>query len=138
MNNNNLLEIKNLTIQYKTDNGLVHAVNDLSLSLEKGESLGLVGETGAGKTTTALGIMNLVPDPPGIIVGGEIQFEGRDLLKLNKQDMRKVRGEKISMVFQDPMTSLNPVMTVGKQIAESISIHESLSKRGGAVLYAEM
>lgn len=129
MNDNNLLEIKQLTIQYKTDNGLVHAVNDLSLSLKKGESLGLVGETGAGKTTTALGIMNLVPDPPGIIVDGEIQFEGRDLLKLNKHDMRKIRGEKISMVFQDPMTSLNPVMTVGKQIAESVRIHEALSRK---------
>jgi peptide/nickel transport system ATP-binding protein len=129
MNENKLLEIKNLTIQYKTDNGLVHAVNDLSLSLKKGESLGLVGETGAGKTTTALGIMNLVPDPPGIIIGGEIQFEGSDLLKLSKQNMRKVRGEKISMVSQDPMTSLNPVMTVGKQIAESVRIHETLSRK---------
>jgi len=125
---NKILEIKDLTIQYKTDSGLVKAVNNLSFSVSKGESLGLVGETGAGKTTTALGIMNLVPDPPGKIVGGDIIFEGENLLELDKRGLRKVRGNRISMVFQDPMTSLNPVMTVGRQIAESIRIHRKLRR----------
>jgi peptide/nickel transport system ATP-binding protein len=124
----NILEIKGLTIQYKSDNGVVEAVNDLSLTLGKGESLGLVGETGAGKTTTALGILNLVPDPPGKIVAGEIIFNGQDLRKLNKRSYRSIRGREISMIFQDPMTSLNPVMTVGEQIAESIRIHEKCSR----------
>lgn len=123
----NIIEIKNLTIQYKTDERIVEAVNNLNLSLARGESLGLVGETGAGKTTTALGIMGLIPDPPGKIVNGEIIFEGQDLLKISKNKMRSVRGKKISMIFQDPMTSLNPVVTVGDQIAESIRIHEKLS-----------
>ncbi len=123
-----LLEIKDLTIHYKTETGIVQAVNALNLSLMKGESLGLVGETGAGKTTTALGILGLVPDPPGIIVGGEINFNGRNLLALSEAAKRSVRGNQISMIFQDPMTSLNPVMTVGAQIAEGIRIHEKLNR----------
>ena len=134
----NILEIKDLTIQYRADNRVVEAVNKLNLTLGKGESLGLVGETGAGKTTTALGIMGLIPDPPGIVTGGEIIFEGEDLLKLNKKKMRAIRGKKISMIFQDPMTSLNPVMTVGSQIAESIRIHEKCSKADAAVKATEM
>lgn len=134
----NILEIKDLTIQYRADNRVVEAVNKLNLTLGKGESLGLVGETGAGKTTTALGIMGLIPDPPGIITGGEIIFEGEDLLKQNKKKMRSIRGKKISMIFQDPMTSLNPVMTVGSQIAESIRIHERCSKADAAAKAVEM
>ena len=134
----NILEIKDLTIQYHADNRFVEAVNKLNLTLGKGESLGLVGETGAGKTTTALGIMGLIPNPPGIITEGEIVFEGQDLLKLNKKKMREVRGKKISMIFQDPMTSLNPVMTVGDQIAESIRIHEKCSKAEAAAKAVEM
>ena len=134
----NILEIKDLTIQYHADNRIVEAVNKLNLTLGKGESLGLVGETGAGKTTTALGIMGLIPNPPGIITEGEIVFEGQDLLKLNKKKMREVRGKKISMIFQDPMTSLNPVMTVGDQIAESIRIHEKCSKAEAAAKAVEM
>lgn len=134
----NILEIKDLTIQYRADNRVVEAVNKLNLTLGKGESLGLVGETGAGKTTTALGIMGLIPDPPGIVTGGEILFEGEDLLKQNKKKMRSIRGEKISMIFQDPMTSLNPVMTVGSQIAESIRIHEKCSKADAAVKAVKM
>lgn len=128
MDKNNILEIKNLTIHYNTDAGLVKAVNGLSLNVARGESLGLVGETGAGKTTTALGIMSLVPNPPGKIVEGEILFEGKNLITLSQAEIRAVRGNRISMIFQDPMTSLNPVMTVGKQIAESIRIHEKLSR----------
>ncbi len=125
----NIIEIKNLSIQYKTDERTVEAVNNLNLTLARGESLGLVGETGAGKTTTALGIMGLIPDPPGLVTAGEIIFEGQDLLKLSKHKLRGIRGNKISMIFQDPMTSLNPVVTVGDQIAESIRIHERLSRR---------
>ena len=122
-----LLEIKDLVIQYKTDDGLTHAVNGVNLSIDKGETLGLVGETGAGKTTTALGIMNLIPDPPGIIAGGEIIFDGENLLKLKPHDMRKIRGKHISMIFQDPMTALNPIMKVGEQISEVIYEHDGCS-----------
>lgn len=124
----NLLEIKDLTIQYVTEDEVVSAVNGLEIELAEGETIGLVGETGAGKTTTALGIMGLVPNPPGKILSGKITFEGKDLLSLHEEEMRKIRGNKISMIFQDPMTSLNPVMTVGEQIAEVIEIHEQLGK----------
>ena len=123
-----LLEIKDLTIQYVTEDEVVSAVNGLEIELEEGETIGLVGETGAGKTTTALGIMGLVPNPPGKILSGKITFEGKDLLSLSEEEMRNIRGNKISMIFQDPMTSLNPVMTVGEQIAEVIEIHEQLGK----------
>lgn len=134
----NVIEIKDLSIQYATDEGIVKAVNHLNLQLARGETLGLVGETGAGKTTTALGIMGLIPDPPGVITGGEILFEGTDLLKLSKQRLRTIRGNKISMIFQDPMTSLNPVVTVGDQIAESIRIHEKLSRAEAALKAKDM
>jgi peptide/nickel transport system ATP-binding protein len=134
----NIIEIKNLTIKYKTDERTVEAVNGLNLTLARGESLGLVGETGAGKTTTALGIMGLIPDPPGIVTEGEIIFEGEDLLKISKHKLRAVRGKKISMIFQDPMTSLNPVVTVGDQIAESIRIHEKLSRANATIKAKEM
>lgn len=127
-NNDKLLDIKNLTIHYKTDNGIVRAVENLNLSLGKKETLGFVGETGAGKTTTALGILQLIPNPPGKIISGEILFEGEDLLKKSSDEMRGILGEKIAMIFQDPMTSLNPVMTVGKQIAEMIELHENVNK----------
>jgi len=122
-----LLEIKDLTIHYITHEGTTKAVNHMSLEIEEGETLGLVGETGAGKTTTALGIMQLVPDPPGKILEGEIIYRGEDLLKKRLPEMRKIRGNKISMIFQDPMTSLNPVMTVGDQIAEVIKLHQKVS-----------
>lgn len=125
----NLLDIKNLTIEFFTDEGTVHAVQNLNLQLGYGETLGFVGETGAGKTTTALGIMKLVPNPPGKIVDGEIFLEGEDLLKKSEKEMREIRGSKIAMIFQDPMTSLNPVMTVGEQIAEMIRLHENVSKQ---------
>jgi peptide/nickel transport system ATP-binding protein len=127
-----LLEIKDLSIIYPTEDGVVKALNNASLQLHKGESLGLVGETGAGKTTLARGIMRLIPDPPGKIVGGEIFYEGKDLLKLKDKDMRKLRGQQISMIFQDPMTSLNPVMTAGDQIREVILAHNpGMSKKEG-------
>ena len=121
--NDNILEIRDLKIVYKTQEGVVEALNGASLSLKRGQTLGLVGETGAGKTTLARGIMGLIPKPPGQVVGGEIFFNGTDLLKASEHDMRKVRGAQISMIFQDPMTSLNPVMTVGEQIEEVLRAH---------------
>lgn len=124
-----LLEIKDLIVQYKVGNEVTKAVNRITLTLEKGESLGLVGETGAGKTTTARAIMQLIPSPPGKIVGGEILYEGEDLIKKNASEMRKVRGNKISMIFQDPMSALNPSHTVGEQIAEVIQLHQNVSKK---------
>ena len=126
---NTILDVKDLVIHYETDDGCVYAVNGLDLDLREGETLGLVGETGAGKTTLARGIMGLVPDPPGKIRGGEIVYRGTDLLRCSNAEMRKVRGRKIAMIFQDPMTSLNPVTTVGVQIAEAIQSHEKLSRK---------
>jgi len=123
------LEIRDLTIHYVTEDGTVRAVNNLSLEIAEGETLGLVGETGAGKTTTALGILQIVPDPPGKIIGGEIIFEGEDLLKKSAQEMRDIRGNQISMIFQDPMTALNPVLTIGDQISEVIILHRGVGKK---------
>jgi len=118
------LRIKDLEVIYKTELETVYAVNKISFDLNKGETLGLVGETGAGKTTTALSIMRLLPERTARIVGGEVDFEGKDLATLSDREMQAIRGEKISMIFQDPMTALNPVMTVGEQIAESLILHD--------------
>lgn len=122
-----ILEVKNLVIHYETDDGCVCAVNGLDLELQEGETLGLVGETGAGKTTLARGVMGLIPNPPGKVKAGEILYRGNDLLTCSNSELRKIRGRKIAMIFQDPMTSLNPVTTVGVQIAEAIQSHEKLS-----------
>ena len=124
----NLIEVKGLDIQYVVEGGVVHAVNGVNFSIGKAQTLGLVGETGAGKTTTALGILNLVPDPPGKIVDGEILYRGEDLLKLPAAKMRAIRGSEISMIFQDPMTALNPVHTVGDQIAEVVQLHRDCGR----------
>lgn len=124
-----LLEIKDLKVRYATQDSIVNAVNGISLDIESGETLGLVGETGAGKTTVARAILRLIPSPPGKISSGEIYFEGENLLQKTDADMRKIRGKDISMIFQDPMTSLNPVMGVADQIAEVIRIHEKISKK---------
>jgi peptide/nickel transport system ATP-binding protein len=123
-----LLEVNNLHILYKTDLETVYAVNGLTFSIKLGESLGLVGETGAGKTTTALGIMRLLPERTGIIPKGSIRFHREDLLTLSQKEMRHIRGEKISMIFQDPMTALNPIITVGEQIAEALILHNNDNK----------
>ena len=137
--NDNLLEIKDLTVHYITVDGTVHAVENLNLSLKEGQTLGLVGETGAGKTTTVKAVMQILPDPPAKIIGGEIFFEGENLLKKNKRAMRKIRGKQISMIFQDPMTSLNPVITVGEQIMEVIQLHDRrLSKKDAYLKACEM
>ncbi len=133
-----MLDIKNLTIHYEAEGGTVHAVEGLNLTLGRGESLGFVGETGAGKTTTALGIMRLIPNPPGKIKSGEIIFNGENLLSKSESEMRKIRGAKIAMIFQDPMTSLNPVITVDKQIAEMISLHKNVSKSEALKLAGDM
>ncbi len=123
-----LLEVRNLSTYFATARGEVKAVDCVSFSLERGETLSLVGESGCGKSVTALSIMRLVA-PPGRIAGGEILFEGRDLLKLSEPEMRSIRGNEIAMIFQDPMTSLNPVYTAGEQIAEAIRLHRGISKR---------
>jgi len=124
----NILEIQNLTIRYDTSDASVHAVNDVSLSIKKGKTLGLVGETGAGKTTTALAIMGLIPDPPGKIVGGKILFHGQDILNAKESERRGIRGNEISMIFQDPMSALNPIMRVSDQIMEVIVQHEKCAR----------
>ena len=123
MSNKELLRIENLEIRYETDDGVVKALNDVSLYVNEGETLGLVGETGAGKTTLAKGILRLIQTPPGHIVGGKVFYDGKDVLSMTEQEMHQIRGNAISMVFQDPMTSLNPVMTVGEQIEEVIAVH---------------
>lgn len=129
MNDNELLlDIRDLSVQFDTDSGVVHAVNHLNLQLREGHALGFVGETGAGKTTTALAILQLIQSPPGKITGGEILFKGQDVRKMTDAERRHMRGSQIAMIFQDPMTSLNPVMTVDKQIAEMIRLHRRVSE----------
>ena len=132
-----LLEVKDLVIHYETDDGVVKALNGVNIHIGVGETLGLVGETGAGKTTLAKGIMRLIPNPPGKILGGEVIFEGQDLLKLSTNGMEAIRGRDISMIFQDPMTSLNPVLTVGEQIMEVIENHNTSLSRQEARKWAE-
>ena len=121
-----VLDIKDLVVHYETEDSDVHAVNGIDIAIGKQRTLGLVGETGAGKTTTALSIMNLVPDPPGVIKSGSITLEGRDVLKMSDAELEAMRGNDVAMIFQDPMTALNPVMTVGEQIAESLELHQNL------------
>lgn len=125
-----LLDVKNLRVNYNTDEGTVYALNGLELELNKGESLGLVGETGAGKTTLALSVLRLLPEKVGEVVEGSIEFEGESLLDLGKKDMQKIRGHRIAMIFQDPMSSLNPTKTVGKQLKEVLELHfDKLSRK---------
>ena len=124
-----LIQVKNLRTSFFTPEGEVRAVDGVSFDIGEGKTLGLVGESGCGKSVTALSIMRLVPSPPGKIVGGEILYRGEDLLKLNGAAMRKIRGNEISMIFQEPMTSLNPVFTIGNQIGEAIHLHQGLGKR---------
>jgi peptide/nickel transport system ATP-binding protein len=124
-----LLDVKNLKTYFFTDEGVVRAVDGVDLYIEKGETLGVVGESGCGKSVTALSIMKLIPQPPGRIVEGEINYNGTNLVTMPPNRMRKIRGKEISMIFQEPMTSLNPVFTVGEQIAEAIRLHEGLGRR---------
>ncbi len=129
MSSNNLLEVKDLKTYFYTRRGIVKAVDGVSFSLKEGETIGLVGESGCGKTITSLSILQLIPKPAGRIVGGQIMFDGEDLLKKTEKQMRHIRGKKISMILQDPMTSMNPVFTVGEQVAEPIRIHQKLDKQ---------
>lgn len=126
--NDVFLSVKNLTVEYVTKEETVHAVNDVSFQLRKGKTLGLVGETGAGKTTIASAILGVLPVPPAVVSHGEIFLDGDNLLQMDEEAMYKVRGKRVTMIFQDPMTALNPVMTVGAQIAEVIEIHDAVSK----------
>ncbi len=138
MNNNYLLQIKNLKTYFYTSDGMVKAVDDVSWEVGPGEVIGLVGESGCGKSVTALSILRLIPDPPGKIIGGEIWFRGRNLLSLSLEEMRKIRGNEISMIFQEPMTSLNPVFTIGSQIAEVLELHQKMSKKAAMAKAVEM
>lgn len=124
-----LLKVSNLKTYFYTHEGIIKAVDAVSFSVNQGETLGIVGESGSGKSVTALSIMRLIPDPPGKIVGGEIIFEGRNLCSLGEKEMQKIRGRKISMIFQEPMTSLDPVFTIGHEITETILLHQNLSKQ---------
>jgi len=128
-NNETLLEVKDLVVHYVLEEETVEAVNGVTFSLKEGQTLGLVGETGAGKTSTALAILNLVQTPPGVIKSGTIKVCGSEVLKMSNKQLEKIRGRDVSMIFQDPMTALNPVMTVGEQIAESVRYHEGLSQK---------
>ena len=133
-----LLEVNDLCVEFVTHNEVVHAVNGLNLKLGYEKTLGLVGETGAGKTTTAKAILNLVPNPPGIIRRGEIILDGKDVLNLPESELEKMRGKDVAMIFQDPMTALNPVYTVGEQIAEALMIHEHLNEKDAMKRAGEM
>ncbi len=135
--NGNVLEVRDLRTHFFTEEGVARAVDGVSWSLPRGRTLALVGESGCGKSVTALSIMRLVPDPPGRIVGGRILFEGRDLVGLPEAEMRRIRGNRIAMIFQEPMTSLNPVFTVGNQIVEAIRLHQGLRGRAAWDLATE-
>jgi oligopeptide transport system ATP-binding protein len=124
-----LLEVKNLATHFHTQDGVVKAVNGISYTLDEGETLGIVGESGSGKSVGVMSLIRLIPSPPGKIVAGEVLFEGRDLLKASDDEIRSIRGNKISMIFQDPMTSLNPVLTVGRQISEALELHLGMDKK---------
>jgi peptide/nickel transport system ATP-binding protein len=133
-----LLDVRNLETHFLTDRGVVRAVDGVSLHINAGETLGVVGESGSGKSVTALSIMRLIREPPGRVASGEVRYKGINLLDLSAEQMRKIRGKEIAMIFQEPMTSLNPVFTVGEQIAESIRLHEGLSRRDAADKSIEM
>ncbi len=134
----NLLEVRNLTTRFYTQDGVVQAVNGISLDLAPGETLGIVGESGSGKSVSMLSVMRLIPDPPGKIEDGEVIFEGRDLLKLSGDEIRHMRGAEVAMVFQDPMTSLNPVLTVGFQIVEALKLHQGMKTQEARERAAEL
>jgi oligopeptide transport system ATP-binding protein len=123
-----LLQVKDLRTHFFTDEGVVRAVDGISYDVEEGETMGLVGESGCGKSVSALSILRLIPNPPGKIVGGEVWFDGRDLLKVNEEEIRHVRGNRIAMIFQEPMTSLNPVLTIGRQITEALELHLKMNR----------
>ena len=132
-----VLEVKNLSVRFDTHQGTVRAVDDVSFTLDEGETLGLVGESGSGKSVTNLALLGLIPNPPGVIDSGQVLFENTDLLKLPINEMRKIRGNRVSMIFQDPMTSLNPLLTIEQQLAEVLEIHRGMSRREARPLCAK-
>jgi oligopeptide/dipeptide ABC transporter ATP-binding protein len=138
MSDQKILEVRNLQTSFTTERGVLKAVDDVSFDLAPGKTLGVVGESGCGKSVTSLSIMRLIPNPPGKITGGQILYKGRDLLQLSSEEMRKIRGNEISMIFQEPMTSLNPVFTIGNQLMEAILLHQDLSKSGALDKAVEM
>jgi len=123
-----LLDVKNLRTQFFTQDGVVKAVDDVTFHLMPGETLGIVGESGCGKSITAMSVMRLIPSPPGKIVSGQILFDGEDVMKMSDEEVRSIRGNKIAMIFQDPMTSLNPVLTINRQISEALELHLGMSR----------
>ena len=133
-----LLEVKGLGVEFQTRGGTAHVLEDIQLHIQRGETLGLVGESGCGKSITALALMRLIPQPPGRITAGQILFDGQDLLQLPEAQMRRVRGNRISMIFQEPMTSLNPAYSVGDQITESVRLHQGLNAKDGLARAVEM
>jgi oligopeptide transport system ATP-binding protein len=136
-----LLEVKNLKTQFFTQDGVVHAVNGVSYTVDKGETVAIVGESGSGKSVGVMSLIRLIPQPPGKIVDGEVWFDGQDLIKLSEDELREIRGNRIAMIFQDPMTSLNPVLTIGRQITEALELHLHMNKdqaRKRAVQLLEM
>ncbi len=133
-----VLEVKELQTHFRTDDGVVRAVEKISFDLARGETLGIVGESGSGKSVTNLSLMRLIPSPPGKIVGGEVLFDGKDILKMNESDVRKIRGNKISMIFQDPMTSLNPFLRISTQLMESFTLHQGMDKKEAYTKSIEM
>lgn len=133
----NILEIRDLSVSFRTDEGLVQAADHVSLSIRKGETLGLVGESGCGKSVTAMSILRLIPSPPGRIDSGEILFRGRDLLKLPIEELRGVRGKAISMIFQEPMTALSPLQRIGRQMVEALQLHSGISRKEAWALGTE-
>ena len=133
-----LLEVKGLGVEFQTRGGTAHVLEDIQLHIQRGETLGLVGESGCGKSITALALMRLIPQPPGRITSGQILFDGQDLLQLPEAQMRRVRGNRISMIFQEPMTSLNPAYSVGDQITESVRLHQGLNAKDGLARAVEM
>ncbi|MBL4592995.1 MAG: ABC transporter ATP-binding protein, partial [Flavobacteriales bacterium] len=142
MSSRTLLEIKNLVTEFHTEEEIVKAVNDVSFTLNKGETIGIVGESGSGKSVTSLSVMRLIPNPPGIIAGGEILFHTDngvvDLVKCSEKEMRSYRGNEIAMIFQEPMTSLNPVYTCGDQVAEAIMLHQNANKKEAKILTIDL
>ncbi|MRR30477.1 ABC transporter ATP-binding protein, partial [bacterium] len=124
-----LLNVQGLETQFKTREGMVHAVNGVSFKLKEGETLGIVGESGCGKSVTMMSMLRLIPSPPGKVVAGTAMYQGKDLLKMSDEEIRHIRGSQISVVFQDPMTSFNPVLTIGRQVAEPLQIHSGVSQQ---------